>query len=262
MIEPVTTSLIFATAKDLVTDELKTTVVDFLKEKAIGRWTEHRAKRFLSSFIEEVRKEKDVLATSADLNEMLRSVAEHDEQTSTLFDAYRRVALSASKDLGPMIIGLLTANIVLAGREATRDEEQLFEAAEILNDRDFSSFRNWMSYLHSDENYQSTVSERASQEDQRSPYALLVRGGSALPEELVLDPETLFGPEEQSFDIYTEVGAFAHKLKSVGLLSELIQPRGYPRNPQGNNYYVRIHPAIERLHRLMTRAHEAAAIYR
>ncbi|MFP3558569.1 hypothetical protein SB861_49110 [Paraburkholderia sp. SIMBA_049] len=257
MPDPITASLVIAAARDLVTDEIKSTVVDFLKEKAIGRWSEHRARRFLSSFIEEVRRERDVLTTSADLNEMLLDIGKHDKQTSALFDAYRRVALSASKDLGPMIVGLLTANLVLEDREATRSEEQIFGAAEILNDRDFESFHAWMSYLHSEESYRAAVSEWMSGQN-LVPFALLVRGGSALPETIALDTATLFGPEEQSFDIYTEVGAFAHKLKSVGLLSESVQPRGYPRNPQGNNYFVRIQPVIERLYELLLRSKQAS----
>ncbi|MFP3570994.1 hypothetical protein, partial [Paraburkholderia sp. SIMBA_030] len=82
MPDPITASLVIAAARDLVTDEIKSTVVDFLKEKAIGRRSEHRARRFLSSFIEEVRRERDVLTTSADLNEMLLDIGKHDKQTS------------------------------------------------------------------------------------------------------------------------------------------------------------------------------------
>jgi len=139
-----TTSLV-AGAQLLVEAEAKKKVIQYIKESVIERWSSYRADQFFKTFLEEVRKEKDSRFDSADLNDMLKQVAAGDKQSSAIFDAYRRVALSASKEIGPMIIGTLTASIVLEDRDATNEEELIFHAAEILNDHDFDSMIRWWS---------------------------------------------------------------------------------------------------------------------
>lgn len=109
----------------------------FVKQKVIERWSRYRAERFFESFLDEVAKQADDRYQSASLDELLDRLDAEDEATSTLFDAYRRVCLSASRDVGPRIIGLLTAEVVLASRSASDGEERMFQAAELLTDADF-----------------------------------------------------------------------------------------------------------------------------
>lgn len=111
MIEPVSTALsisgVASAIPDAVKDQVKSVVSDFIKDKIVTRWSKYRTDRFLSAFLDEVGREADVRTQSADLNDMLREIGEKAERTSSLFDAYRRVALSASKTVGPQVIGLL-----------------------------------------------------------------------------------------------------------------------------------------------------------
>src|ERR1700737_4432035 len=102
----------------------------------VSRWSDYRAERFLDAFVDEVRKEQDVLRESANLNDYLDLIAKDEARSSALFDAYRRVCLAASKSIGPQIIGLLTAQLILQKRDADDDEELIFQAAEQLNDAD------------------------------------------------------------------------------------------------------------------------------
>lgn len=252
----ITTAVVVKTAHSIAEREAIKAATNFFKDQVIGRWSEHRAERFLLAFLDEIRKEEDVKTTSANLNDMLKLVAEKAEQTSALFDAYRRVALSASKDIGPMIVGLLTAKIVLEGRDASEYEEQIFEAAEILNDRDFDAFHSWMTYLHAGDQYGESFKEWAAL-GSLQPISVLVRGGSSLPPGVSLDHSAILGLDDTSFDLFQEVGPFALKLKSVGLITEKTQPRGHPKNPDGINYYVMVSPACERLHELCVRAQRA-----
>jgi hypothetical protein len=113
---------------------------EFVKQKVIERWSQYRAEKFFEAFLGEVAKQADDRYQLASLDELLEKLSEKDEATSALFDAYRRVCLSASKDIGPCVIGLLTAEIVLQERLATDGEEQMFQAAELLNDTDFRQF--------------------------------------------------------------------------------------------------------------------------
>lgn len=244
--EPITTSVIAAAAGEMITDEAKTAVIDFMKEKVIGRWTEYRANKFLNAFLDEVRKEVDVKTSSADLNDMLQSIAKKAERTSALFDAYRRVALSASKEMGPMIIGLLTAEVMLDDREPTDDEELIFEAAEALNDRDFESLRSWLTYAYT---------QTGSEPGQDQAFSVVAKsgpeesGGVSMLQMAKGDPNPL--------DIAKDVGAFALKLKNIGLLSESVVPRK-PGMLSATRYLVIVSPACRKLHRLSMRAKHAA----
>lgn len=154
-------SRIVAVAGGFIQDKAVDALYELVKDRVIGRWSEHRAKSFFESFLDEVRKEKDVRSTSAELNDLLGAVANSEAQTSAIFDAYRRVALSASKDIGPMVIGLLTARIVLEDRSADEIEEMAFQGAEVLNDRDFASLLAWMErFVHSETSYSSQVAQQ------------------------------------------------------------------------------------------------------
>ena len=71
---------------------------------------------------------------------MLRTLAEATQKTEVLYDAYRSVCFSKSKTMGPRILGLLTASIVLEKRTATDEEEPVFKAAEALSDPELLEF--------------------------------------------------------------------------------------------------------------------------
>ncbi|CAG4885727.1 hypothetical protein [Paraburkholderia saeva] len=268
----ITTAVAVAGAADFALDKAKDALFDMVKDKVIGRWSEHRARQFFEAFIDEVRQEDDVLTTSAELNDMLQSIANDDERTSAIFDAYRRVALSASKDIGPMVIGLLTAHIVLEGRAADEIEEMVFEGAEVLNDRDFTSLQAWMKgFVHDDMEYKKELENQALGIGSRGPIAVLVKGGYQPPVTITrtgVAPTISYQPrvpmtnDESPLNLFDDIGPFALKLRNIGLLEVSTSPRGHPRNPDGTNYYVRVSPACEQLYGLAVRASEAAAIKR
>ncbi|WP_158934064.1 hypothetical protein [Burkholderia sp. S171] len=268
----ITTALVVAGAADFALDKAKDALFDMVKDKVIGRWSEHRARQFFNAFIDEVRKEDDVLTTSAELNDMLQSIANNDERTSAIFDAYRRVALSASKDIGPMVIGLLTARIVLEERAADEIEEMVFEGAEVLNDRDFTSLQAWMRrFVNNDSSYKSELALQRTGVTPRGSIAVLVKGGYQPPVTITQTgraPTVSYQPrvpminDEGPLNLFTDIGPFALKLRNIGLLEESSSPRGHPRNPDGTLYYVRVSPACEQLYNLVVRASEAAAIKR
>ncbi|WP_421378507.1 hypothetical protein ACOCG7_30760 [Paraburkholderia sp. DD10] len=268
----ITTATVLAGAADLALDKAKDALFDMVKDKVIGRWTEHRARQFFGAFIDEVRKEDDVLTTSAELNDMLQSIANNDERTSAIFDAYRRVALSASKDIGPMVIGLLTARIVLEDRSADEIEEMVFEGAEVLNDRDFTSLQAWMKgFVHDDMEYKKALENQTLGIGSRGPIAVLVKGGyqpavtitrTGIAPTISYQPRVPMTNDESPLNLFNDIGPFALKLRNIGLLEESNSPRGHPRKPDGTNYYLRVSPACEQLYGLTMRASEAAAIKR
>ncbi|WP_310633734.1 hypothetical protein [Paraburkholderia sp.] len=210
-----------------IADKAVDAVVDLIKSKIKGavleRWSAHRAERFLKAFADEVMREGDVRTQSASLNDMLRKISDGEEESAAIFDAYRRVALCASRDIGPMIIGIRAAVLLKKGGEASASDEQLFMAAESLNDRDFRDFVRWA-------------------EDPKNR-----KGGSRppLPEHPLIAAATVaarvdsaatrgvFSKADVAINLYSDVGPFALKLAQVGLLTQLSVSRGEPRHLSG-----------------------------
>lgn len=243
-------------AKHLAEKEAVKVMAKYLKEKVVAKWSDYRAHAFLSTFIEEVRKEQDVRYQSADLNDLLQSVSRSDKQTTALFDAYRRVALSASKKIGPMVIGMLTACIVLEDREATPDEELVFDAAETLNDREFVGLKSWLAHVYEqnpDARAQSLTGTFGPLNVVAKTGPLQASGASVQALALRLD--------EAPFDIAEEVGVFALKLKNWGLLTERVRPRENVQEAGSTRYLVIVSAACQRLNLLSVRAMDAVSAH-
>ncbi|MBU9159749.1 hypothetical protein KTD28_34680 [Burkholderia gladioli] len=117
---------------------------EFVKKKVIERWSQYRADKFYEAFLYEVAKQADSKFQSASLDDLLEKIGKRDTATSAIWDAYRHVCLSASKEIGPRVIGLLVAEIVQENRTADESEERLFQAAENLTDADFESFVEYL----------------------------------------------------------------------------------------------------------------------
>ncbi|MEX3961656.1 hypothetical protein AB4Y42_05470 [Paraburkholderia sp. EG286B] len=255
MVEPITTALTIAgvtdAVKDFAKDQLKGAVGDFLKDTAIARLSTIRADWFLAAFVDEVRKEADVKTVSANLNDLLRAIARDEKRTSALFDAYRRVALSASHEIGPQVIGMLVARILLQDRDATDEEEQIFEAAESMNDRDFDRFFRWMEYVREEPSYVELLASWSTGEYGGLQAAIMVRGTTGPDLDFVDLHQHM---PDAPFNLYREVGPFAVKLVNCGLLEESAQTRGTPRDQKGTNYYILVARACEDFYQLATRA--------
>ena len=114
-------------------------LVNILKGQVIGRWTKRRADNFFRAFLEEVELANHE-GCSKSLHEMMDQIVENETCCDVIFDAYRSVCLTKSKSIGPKIIGLKTAELVLEEREADSYEEDILEAAESLSDNEFQEF--------------------------------------------------------------------------------------------------------------------------
>lgn len=249
-----TTAIAVEGATHLAEKEAVKRMAKYLKDTVIAKWSEYRAHAFLSAFLDEVRKEQDVLHQSADLNDLLKLVSQTDNQTTALFDAYRRVALSSSKKIGPMVIGMLTAHIVLEDREATPDEELIFYAAETLNDRDFSDLKAWVA--HAWEDNESRASHHLG--NKLEPRNVLVKTGPEQPPGVSLLTVGL-GLDDTPLAIAEDVGIFALKLKNIGLLTETVRRRENPREAGSTRYFVIVSSACQQLYSLAARAMDALA---
>src|SRR4051794_3456477 len=75
----------------------------------VERWTRYRAECFLQSFVKAVQFEHASGVESEETDRLLNKILEDENNSQILFDAYRTVCFSKSKEVGPRIVGLLTA---------------------------------------------------------------------------------------------------------------------------------------------------------
>lgn len=109
------------------------------KSGVIDRWSRRRAEEFVRTFCDLVCAGK----SDEEIEPYLNAIVQDDAKSAALFDAYRRVALSASPVLGPRIIAIITARLVGEKRVPNYDEEKLLAAGERLNDAELIEARNW-----------------------------------------------------------------------------------------------------------------------
>ena len=176
------------------------------KDNVLARWRRHRAEQFFRSFTSEVEHEWENGDQSEELTSMLARLTEEEEASAALFDAYRRVALSASRTLGPRVIGLLTARLVLENRTAQSHEERIFMAAENMND---SEMLDMMDFLQ----YGRLTAEEIAEGFNRSSLSIEA-------DAQVYDKNSPGRQDISPLDLEANLGMWAIKLRNVGLLKE------------------------------------------
>ena len=87
--------------------------IDFVKHK--------RMQYFLVQLQEELEKEATAGSETSKPDELLKKLLSDETGKEILFDSYKRVSLSASKELGPRIIALLTLKLLKENRFANED---------------------------------------------------------------------------------------------------------------------------------------------
>lgn len=193
-------------------DRLHSLVADRFTESVITRWSRHRAKRFFEKFAEAIGAE---LASGQDdpkVNDLLDRMLSDDVRTEAMFDAYRRVSLSASRDIGPRIIGLLAGELVIEGRRANPAEDALFMAAETMNDREFQEFLEFFDEWR----------ERADAPEsdvRRTEFGLEI---DWLKENIDRSLRPAFEIQTGPLNLPESLGTWAVRLKNLGLLLETI----------------------------------------
>jgi hypothetical protein len=231
-------------AKDVGVDLL----IDKFKTQVISRWSKHRAEVFLAQLVDEVRKQGDEKFDSANLTDLLEKLAGGDAETSLLFDSYRRVALCASKDIGPMVIGVLTAVILRRDSKATDDEEQMFMAAESLNDRDFIEFIEWF--------------ERAHIQTHKPTHPTLqlptFPGTVAVEHVTAKATRNTFSNADVPVNLFSDVGPFAPKLANLGIFVQFSRSVDTSKGTANTKQFVAATHVASRLYAVAKRVASVA----
>jgi len=135
---------------DILTKATSSIAISLSKSFAnnvIERWTRHRAESFFTAFQNHLLENRLKSDINTNLAQDIEKIISTDLGSEVLFDAYRRVSLAKSKDIGPRIIGILTAELCIGGCDADDFEELIFSVAESLNDQELlnmlSTLNDW-----------------------------------------------------------------------------------------------------------------------
>lgn len=169
----------------------------------IRRWSQWRAERFFRALVEGL---SEGAISEQDALERIERALEDEGKSQALFDSYRRVCLSASRDTGPKLIGLLTARILSEGRAtASEVEEKLFMAAERLSDNELKALLDFLREAAMQNDGQITgagrvfVKSHSEQDDSKCPGAKI---------------------DISPLDLGDSYGSWALKAASAGILSQ------------------------------------------
>jgi len=120
----------------LAAKSIMSTVSKKFAGSVIERWTRHRAEMFFDGFAVSLARAELGDLPWHNVNDAADAIFEDEQRSEILYDAYRRVCFSKSRDFGPRILGMLIAPLVVRGLTATDDEEAAMRAAEMLGDAD------------------------------------------------------------------------------------------------------------------------------
>jgi hypothetical protein len=222
MIEPIT-SLLASQA----TDSAVGGIAALFKTQVVERWSKHRAKVFFNEF-KRVVQESSSEVPSSQLVEKLDVLIKNEKNSEILFDAYHSVCLSRSKDIGPRIIALVVAEVILEERFLAEDEERILLAAENLSDNELTEF-----YEFSQEKQQSAVNKHDGDYILCSNGSLRIKWcteqfDSNLPKvgEIAIAP----------LNLATHIGSWAEKLSRYGLLIDDLTEKRWDYEEDGERH--------------------------
>lgn len=181
-------------------DKLTSAVEGLVRKHVIERWTRKRAIEFYRMFCQELLLDD---LSQEDLVERIDELLADEARSEIVFEAYRLVCLSRSRVIGPRIIAVLVAEIVQRDGVADRAEETILELAESMSDEELEDFGGHIAKLQ------------------------ISQSGPTLIE--VIDTQTFdsgwpsSGVETASASLAEIYGSWAHKLGSLGLISQSVR---------------------------------------
>lgn len=115
------------------------------KTLVVERWSRRRAEIFFEAFVIHLQDTENSGRSISELEPLLAEMLDDDAKSEILFEAYRRVCLSASFSLGPRIIAVITARLIKQGRIASPQEERILMVAETFGDNDLMELADYLS---------------------------------------------------------------------------------------------------------------------
>ncbi|MBB5356856.1 hypothetical protein HDE76_000038 [Rhodanobacter sp. ANJX3] len=195
-----------------LTSQLLSEAKSLIKADVIARWSNYRSHRFVDALVDAIRDERDHELSEDELNHSLSELVKKDNNSEALFEAYRRVCFARSRDIGPRMIGILTATLILEERRPTKIEDAILDVSENLNDDEL----------------------REVVETVKRWSAIALSGGEGARHlegqlQYVAHQSTVVSKDGQTSDtgsmLIDTLGSWGEKLRTYGLLFERVQER-------------------------------------
>lgn len=195
-------------------DPISTSIVQSIGSEALSRiasrfaqraredWLERRGREFWSRFQRSVAEDSGVAVSGAALDGCLEELLRDETKMEVVSEAARSAFLSKSRTVGPRVIALLAARIVLEDRTATANEELVLDACEALSDSDLRSLRDYL------------ADRKASRDGQVRAYVT-----SEARDTTFSFSSAKIGPP----DLTREIGPWANKLEAIGLFHQEVE---------------------------------------
>jgi hypothetical protein len=175
-----------------------------IRENVIDPCSKRRARRFFDAFCQALLDEG---LSEEDVPKNLDELFSDEQRAEIMFDAYRSVCLTKSRVVGPRIIALVTAKLVVSGSNASEVEESILAAAEMMNDAECVDFVGFV-----DSRVRELDSSRLVERNAFGALKTIIRE--------VIDTDWMRSKAFPlgALNLSSDVGSWAAKLKYVGLL--------------------------------------------
>ncbi|MBR9828661.1 MAG: hypothetical protein GYB41_08470 [Oceanospirillales bacterium] len=200
----------------------------------IERWTRHRAESFFKEFQNRLLEQRIKGDIHVDLAQEIEEILSTDMGSEVVFDAYRRVSFARSKNIGPRVIGIVTAEICIEERVADDFEELIFSVAETLNDREMVDSMSTINYwfdLSNRVKARGNLTGSAYIEENELKYVL--------DHHVIEDISYVANSKDINLSadgLYEDFGSGIQKLKSLGVLNTRIEQSTYSYKEDGERY--------------------------
>ena len=215
---------------DLITGYVIGEALNTFKKYVVRKARNKREENFINSFLEAYPEELRDGKESSSLDDLFEKISSSETSSEMLFEVYRKVCLSASKSLGPKVLGILAAKICSEDRVASNSEELIFESIQDFNDLElreivkfFESIKWWRGtksgkfpFIHRQETLSGKVSyvhSHKSISNQKYYYEIELGSfstfGTSDYEEVVSRPS-----------LTSVIGTWSVKLKNYEILEE------------------------------------------
>ncbi len=202
----------------------------------LGRWSDYRARRFIEQFVEEVGRDLGG-ADPEQLEERLEKIVSDEGKSAALYEAFRHVFLSASREIGPRVLALHMAEVVSGLVSNVEVSDAVMLAAAALLDFEFDEFLGYTAARGMDE----------------QSFADSLHSVTIVKVDVVeFDSNWRRGRAATGvISLRSEVGSWAQKLEGVGLLiqdiseEELDYPADAERTMVEAGTVRRVHRNIE-----------------
>lgn len=167
----------------------------------LRRWSDYRAKQFIEQFVAELSLDA---GSGESVNKHLDELLQDEGKSAALFDAFRHVFLSASREIGPRVLAVHMAEVVAGKVDDPEISDAVMLAASTLLDVEFSDF---IAYAV------GAGVEAASFADSSATVVVVKHDVIALDSNYRSARQTT-GP----INLRAELGSWAQKLQMIGLL--------------------------------------------